>query len=66
MAEQIKPHPYIIDIPKKYLDLEIKPNTAPIRVVLMVLSFHLKVYLHLIFLQDVETSMAHLNMLLSM
>ena len=32
MAEQIKPHPYIIDIPKKvFADLEIKPNTAPIR-----------------------------------
>ena len=31
MAEQIKPHPYIIDIQKVFADLEIKPNTAPIR-----------------------------------
>lgn len=32
MAEKIKPHPYIIDIPKKvFKDLNIEPNTAPIR-----------------------------------
>ncbi|PTK67237.1 peptidase T [Staphylococcus borealis] len=32
MAEKIKPHPYIIDIPTKvFKDLNIEPNTAPIR-----------------------------------
>ncbi len=32
MAEKIKPHPYIIDIPKKvFKDLNIEHNTAPIR-----------------------------------
>ncbi|MCE4962842.1 peptidase T [Staphylococcus haemolyticus] len=32
MAEKIEPHPYIIDIPKKvFKDLNIEPNTAPIR-----------------------------------
>ncbi|GGG89333.1 peptidase T [Staphylococcus pragensis] len=32
MAEKIEPHPYIIDIPKKvFADLNIDPNTEPIR-----------------------------------
>lgn len=32
MAEKIQPHPYIIDIPKKvFADLNIEPNTEPIR-----------------------------------
>ncbi|PTF03387.1 peptidase T [Staphylococcus devriesei] len=32
MAEKIEPHPYIIDIPKKvFADLDIEPNTDPIR-----------------------------------
>ena len=66
MAEQIKPHPYIIDIPKSICRFRDKTKYCAYTRGTDGSQLSFKGLPTPNILQDVETSMAHLNMLLSM